>query len=314
MPITPKIPTIPEAKQLDLVIQYIQETLGNNLQWLNYSFARAWKIRENRNGSEYIIPKGYTGLKEYQPLEPDDTWISHSFIYPTGDERPLGYQHNQYTYTAQQDLAIIFSVKLDNTPDYIYTQKLKEDALYTINRINVIKDIRAFTDEEDRVWRDWSYKSPIEGNWGFLRFDITVEYLVSCYGQDRNFFFPIRRAIPDVNNSNVLEFIAGENIPATRAVMLEDNKAFLYNPTDISNYGTYIGISVNTAFTGEVVRVLILGQLETTFPTIEGQAYYSDAVGRLVTDIPTVGISHIVATGGGDSSIYVNQFEPIILA
>ena len=55
---------------LDKVIQSIQETLADKLEWLQYAFGRAYKlVRHEEDGNKFIYPAAYIGNSEYASLQ-----------------------------------------------------------------------------------------------------------------------------------------------------------------------------------------------------------------------------------------------------
>lgn len=129
-----------EPVLLDKVLQDIQRSLMQKLQWLNYAFGRAYKLVEHRtDGNKFIYPAAYNGNGEYVSLLPNDNFGNFSWfdIYDPQEVIEVSQSLPQYKF----DGAIIFwydlsSIYEDQT--LLYSEEIKEEIIRVLTTPGLI--------------------------------------------------------------------------------------------------------------------------------------------------------------------------------
>lgn len=110
-----------------------------------------------------------------------------------------------------------------------------------------------------------------------------------------------------------VEFIeAGENIISYFFIRVSGGTAFVYRPIE-QYYNQVIGVSLNSANTGEIIKIHINGLLNVPFSVTINQTYYVSDTGQFTTTVPTTGIYQEVGYGVSNNKIFLNFKQPIIL-
>lgn len=120
-------------------------------------------------------------------------------------------------------------------------------------------------------------------------------------------FNPVPTSVTDSLSKN---FIAGENINAGRAVMVDTNKKiYLFDILNAYHYDKYIGISSTSVLSGEDCTVIITGANTTLGPGWgAGKAYYISTGGVLSEIVPSLGLVKQVAVGYDTNTIMIKDF------
>lgn len=129
-----------EPVLLDKVLQDMQQSLMQKLQWLNYAFGRAYKLVEHRtDGNKFIYPAAYNGNGEYISLLPNDNFGNFSWfdIYDPQEVIEVSQSLPQYKF----DGAIIFwydlsSIYEDQT--LLYSEEIKEEIIRVLTTPGLI--------------------------------------------------------------------------------------------------------------------------------------------------------------------------------
>lgn len=129
-----------EPVLLDKVLQDMQQSLMQKLQWLNYAFGRAYKLVEHRtDGNKFIYPAAYNGNGEYVSLLPNDNFGNFSWfdIYDPQEVIEVSQSLPQYKF----DGAIIFwydlsSIYEDQT--LLYSEEIKEEIIRVLTTPGLI--------------------------------------------------------------------------------------------------------------------------------------------------------------------------------
>lgn len=136
-----KIPIKKEPVLLDKVIQDIQQSLLDNLRWLNKAFGRAYKLVEHRpDGDKFIYPAAYIGNSEYVSLLPNDNFGNFCWfdIYDPQVVTTITQSLPQFTFAG----AIVFWFDLDSIfpdSDAMYTEEVKDEVISTLTSPGLIK-------------------------------------------------------------------------------------------------------------------------------------------------------------------------------
>lgn len=96
-------------------------------------------------------------------------------------------------------------------------------------------------------------------------------------------------SVVDVSNVIVREteaielYTAGENINAHRIVYLKNEKLFHASNDDLNSFNTVIGMSLNAANLGDVVRIKRFGVIEQTSWGLQENSFYYLGLNGLIT-------------------------------
>lgn len=127
---------------LDKVIQDIQKTLSQKLEWLNYAFGRAYKLVEHKSdGSKFIYPAAYVGNSEYASLLPNDNFGNFCWfdIYDPQEIIAAAQSLPQFVFSG----AIVFWFNLDTIfpdADAMYTEEIKDEIVQVLTGPGLIKN------------------------------------------------------------------------------------------------------------------------------------------------------------------------------
>ncbi len=167
---------------LDKEIKNIQTVLGT-LSWLEKSFGRAFKGTRLKNGRKVNYPAIFQAWKkDYYDAFPNDNIQSYSFIYP--DPSEITEYSNKGTHQIERDISIILFFdmeKIDNTFQYRFVEKLKEDVIIKLATLKPDKlEINRVTDEVEEVFNDFTIDEIkpeyLQDKYGALKFECTIFY------------------------------------------------------------------------------------------------------------------------------------------
>ncbi len=110
-------------------------------------------------------------------------------------------------------------------------------------------------------------------------------------------------------------FIAAQLVTALRLVAISPSGlATLADKSDFS-LSKVLGISLNTANTGETVNVLLFGKIEDAFFTYPANTVlYLSTVGSITSIVPSIGTLTRIGYSLGVGAIFIKIEEPIDLA
>jgi hypothetical protein len=104
---------------------------------------------------------------------------------------------------------------------------------------------------------------------------------------------------------------AGENINGGRAVVVENDLVFLYNPNNPLHYARIVGISKNSVLIGEDVNIVMIGIVTGLGGLVKDEPYYAVLNGEL-SNIPITGaINQIIGIALSENELLINQRIPI---
>lgn len=159
---------------LDKVIQDIQDTLAEKLEWLKYVFGRAYKLVEHgSDGSKFIYPAAYIGNSEYASLLPNDNYGNFCWfdIYDPQEITAVVQSLPQFTFSG----AIVFWVDLNSIfadADAMYSEEIKNEIIQVLTGPGLIKEQGRLTITKiyerfeniyrgyalEKIYNNWSYK------------------------------------------------------------------------------------------------------------------------------------------------------------
>lgn len=159
---------------LDKVLQDIQDTLSEKLEWLDYAFGRAYKLVEHRlDGEKFIYPAAYIGNSEYASLLPNDNFGNFCWfdIYDPQEVFPVVQSTPQFTFSG----AVVFWFNLNtifSDADAMYTEEIKDEIvrvltgpslIKTTGRLNLDKVYERFENiykgySIERIYNNYAYK------------------------------------------------------------------------------------------------------------------------------------------------------------
>lgn len=85
-----RIPTKRGAVLFDALIAEIQQTLGDNIEWLDHIFGRADRITRQERGRRYTEPSVYRGENDYTLVTPDDKGLGNYAFFTIDDPQTIG--------------------------------------------------------------------------------------------------------------------------------------------------------------------------------------------------------------------------------
>jgi hypothetical protein len=104
---------------------------------------------------------------------------------------------------------------------------------------------------------------------------------------------------------------AGENINGGRAVIVENDLVFLFNPTNPAHYARIVGISKNSVLAGADVNIVMIVIVTGLSGLTKDEPVYAVLNGEL-SNIPiSLGISQIVGIALSENELLINQRIPI---
>lgn len=159
---------------LDKVIQDIQTSLSQKLNWLDKAFGRAYKLVEHRDdGSKFIYPAAYIGHSEYASLLPNDNYGNFCWfdIYDPQEISAVVQSLPQIRFSG----AIVFWLDLDSIfPDSeaVYLEEIKDEILRVLTGPGLIQSQGRLTIKEicerfeniykgyslEKIYNNYSYK------------------------------------------------------------------------------------------------------------------------------------------------------------
>ena len=114
-------------------------------------------------------------------------------------------------------------------------------------------------------------------------------------------------------DSTYIVFPAGEIIFGHRAVIVDSDQVFLFDPTNNSHLGRCIGVSNNAASIGNNVEIITEGKTLTGIPFVTNTTYYVDSDGSLTNIKPLTGIRQVVGFTTDINSMIVRIGKSVFL-
>jgi len=178
------IPIIPDPVGSDVVVNSLQSDLAA-ISWIEYSFGKSYRMKEERNGDVYFIPKVYGSKKEYIRLDPNDKVTAFSFLKFQG-ETVNEFEIRKYSSVNSIDLDVIVFANLDlidNTKDYIFSENLKQDVKNVLKSNLYVTSINSYSEGLDNVWSDYSRPDGkfYTEKYATFSYNITIDYDEVCY-------------------------------------------------------------------------------------------------------------------------------------
>jgi len=183
--ITPSI--IPNPVGIDVVINNIQSKLSE-IDWLEKSFGKSYIVKEEQDGRVLTMPKCWIGHNEYVTMYPNDNVDAFSFIESFESETVTNYESYKFDHQSEFDISIVVFANLDridNTQDYIFTERLINDVYDKLNKIPETKEINTIKRGIDAAYKNWSIESvePVYYSPKYSAFNIELSVILSssCY-------------------------------------------------------------------------------------------------------------------------------------
>ena len=173
----------------DKVICFMQDSLLQNLAWLDYSFGRAQRLTKlDMNGNQVFYPACYLDNGEYKDVRPDQNVGNISFFL-VEDPTEIDWNRNQ-----QKKFTVPFSIIIWYNIEKAYgygsnTEYVKADILKKLSLIKLPNQGESFTitkiwDKAENIYKGFSIKEvnsqflmfPFSG----LRFEGELNYTESC--------------------------------------------------------------------------------------------------------------------------------------
>ena len=167
---------------LDKEIAAIQ-TRMDTIPWLEIAFGRAFKQFKLVNNIKVSFPAIFQELgKDYYNAFPNDNIKSYSFVFV--DPSLITEWNVKRLHIVEHPISIIVFFDLeeiDNTLDYRFTEKLKEDVIFVLSDLAPNRlEVNGITDDVEEVFSDFSVseiKSEfLKLRFGAFKFDCTLHY------------------------------------------------------------------------------------------------------------------------------------------
>jgi len=118
--------------------------------------------------------------------------------------------------------------------------------------------------------------------------------------------------LPEGDTSDLLAYVAGENLSGQTLVYVQDGAAYKFNPNDETLLGRLFGITTNAALAGDDVLIKTSGVYEVQgFNLIPNQQYFAGPDGALVSNPEGLLIVQSVGISVTPDSIKLNFLSPI---
>lgn len=178
------VPIIPNPVGSDLVVNSIQEDLSA-ISWLEYSFGKSYRMKEERNGDIYFVPKVYGSKQEYIRLDPNDKVSAYSFLKFNGEDI-TNFEIRKYGTINNVSIDVIVFANLDiidNTRDYIFSENLKQDIKDVLKSNEYVTSINSYSEGLDTVWSDYSRPDAkfYTEKYATFAYTISADYDEICY-------------------------------------------------------------------------------------------------------------------------------------
>jgi hypothetical protein len=108
-------------------------------------------------------------------------------------------------------------------------------------------------------------------------------------------------------------FLAGENLSAGRAVILDGGQAFYFQPDDATHAGRLFGVTTSSALAGAAVSIQVGGVVtDAAFTGLDDATCWVGANGQITTTRPSSGVVQKVGLGLGSNMLLIDFSIQII--
>lgn len=109
-------------------------------------------------------------------------------------------------------------------------------------------------------------------------------------------------------------YIAGEPISSGNVIMINNNLAFKYDPSNVNNYGKAIGIAIEAVLTSSPVIIVLSGEIYISGWGLSQDAYYfAGSAGSLATTASSSGLLNTIGIAKDSNTLIIDIDEPTIL-
>ncbi len=183
------VPVLSNPTGIDKIVVRIQEALAQ-IDWMEYSFGRAYRRKETRINESYYAPFVYSAQREYLNVEPQDDIKAYCFTEVSNSRSVREYDPLRKDWFQDQNISVVVFANLeliDNTDDSIFTEKLIEEVAYMLNSVSQIATIDSIEEGIENAFSDYDYNNEwIKLNYGAFKINCTVSALNDCF-QGNNF-------------------------------------------------------------------------------------------------------------------------------
>lgn len=180
---------------LDRIIQDIQDSLCNRLNWLDKAFGRAYKLVEHGyNGDKLIYPAAYIGKSEYVSLLPNDNFGNFMWfdIYDPQNIDNTASPIPQFSFTG----ALVFwydASTIYNDDSVTYTEEIKDEIIRVLMTPGLLKQgrltINKIYERFENIYKGYSVEKM------YTREDIDKQFFMHPYAGVRIEFEIITREL-----------------------------------------------------------------------------------------------------------------------
>lgn len=166
---------------LDRIIQDIQDSLCNRLNWLDKAFGRAYKLVEHGyNGDKLIYPAAYIGKSEYVSLLPNDNFGNFMWfdIYDPQNIDNTTSPIPQFSFTG----ALVFwydASTIYNDDSVTYTEEIKDEIIRVLMTPGLLKQgrlvINKIYERFENIYKGYSVEKM------YTREDIDKQFFMHPY-------------------------------------------------------------------------------------------------------------------------------------
>lgn len=183
------VPALSDPTGIDKVVTNVQNALAQ-IDWMEYSFGRAYKRKELRNQQGYYAPFVYQAKREYLNVEPQDDVTAYCFTEVSDSRSVRQYDTHRKDWFQDQNISVVVFANLeliDNQDDSIFTEKLIEEVAYMLNSVSQIASIDTIEEGLESAFANYDYNDDfIKINYGAFKINCTVSALNDCF-QGNNF-------------------------------------------------------------------------------------------------------------------------------
>ncbi len=119
--------------------------------------------------------------------------------------------------------------------------------------------------------------------------------------------------IPGPSGGQAIQRLAGQNLSSGRAVVLEGNLAYYFDPLDSAHIGRLVGVTLNAALTGDTVNIQIAGEVtDAAFAFTADAPVFVGAAGVLTSATPTAGIIQPIGVAVAANKVVLHVITPFL--
>lgn len=106
---------------------------------------------------------------------------------------------------------------------------------------------------------------------------------------------------------NYIKFAAGENLSSGRVVVIDDDKAYYFNPSDTTHAGRAYGVTVTSATTGNNVSVVSSGELtDAAFTFAADKTLWVGLNGEITDTYPGLAVAQKAGVSSGSAKMKID--------